>query len=215
MSDGAALQAQAGRNELVVLVDHDRGMPRKATNQILTKARELAAATEATLAAVAFGVHAPECAERVGAFGAQKLYLWDEAPATNYVTLPMVDALEHIFSSPGVGTLLFPSSNFLKDVAARLAVRLEAGIIVDASDLELVDGTLIVSKEVFGGVTITRSQVTGHRPALIGVNANAFAAEESGGGLPEVVQLEIQLSPEAQRSRVVDRVVQIEGHRPD
>ncbi len=211
----AAPEARAGGTELLVLVDHDRGVPRKVTNQILTKARELAAATEANLAAVAFGLHASECAERLGAFGAQKLYVWEETAATNYVTLPMVDALEHIFSASGARTLLFPSSDFLKDVASRLAVRLEAGIIVDASDLELSNGAIIVTKEVFGGVTITRSQVTGDRPALIGVNANAFAAEESGGDVPEIVELEIDLSQEAQRSRVVDRVTQVEGHRPD
>ncbi|MFN2556816.1 MAG: electron transfer flavoprotein subunit alpha/FixB family protein [Nitriliruptorales bacterium] len=204
-----------GETELLVLVDHDRGTPRKVTNQILTKARELAAATEATLAAVAFGGHAAECAERLGAFGAQKLYIWDTPPAINYVTVPMVDALEEIFARSGARTLLFPSSNFLKDVASRLAVRLEAGIIVDASDLELSDGNLTVTKEIFGGVTITRSQVTEGRPALIGVNANAFPAEESGGALPEIVELDFELSSEAERARVVDRVIQLEGHRPD
>lgn len=211
----AAPEARVGGTELVVLVDHDRGAPRKVTYQILTKARELAGAMKATLAAVAFGRHASECAERLGAFGAQKLYVWDAPPAANYVTLPMVDALEQIMTTAGARTLLFPSSNFLKDVAARLAVRLEAGIIVDASDLELSNGAIIATKEVFGGVTITRSHATGEHPAFIGVNANAFAAEESGGDLPEIVELDFELSQEAERSRVVDRVIQLEGSRPD
>ncbi len=215
MSERAAPEARAGGTELVVLVDHDRGTPRKVTSQILTKAREIAAAMDVTLAAVAFGGQASECAERLGAFGAQKLYVWDEALAVNYLTLPMVDALERIFTTSDARTLLFPSSNSLKDVASRLAVRLEAGIIVDASDLELSDGAIIVTKEVFGGVTITRSQVNGDRPALIGVNANAFPAEESGGDPPQIVELEIELSQDAERSRIVDRVVQMEGHRPD
>ncbi len=208
-------QAQAGGDELVVLVDHDRGTLRKVTNQIVTKARELCGAMDTTLAAVAFGPHARECAERLGDFGAQKLYVWDEPSAVNYVTLPMVDALEHMLGTSAARTLLFPSSNFLEDVASRLAVRLAAGIIVDATDLELSDGALIVTKEVFGGVTITKSRVVGDRPALIGVNANAFAAEEIGGDLPEIVDLEIELSRDAERSRVVDRVIQLEGHRPD
>ncbi|MDQ4130856.1 MAG: hypothetical protein M3133_07705, partial [Actinomycetota bacterium] len=210
-----ATEARPGRTELIGIVDHDRGVPRKVTNQILTKARELAAGMQATLAAVAFGEHASKCAEPLGAYGARKLYVWDDALAVNYVSLPMVDALERIFSTSRARTLLFPSSNFLKDVAARLAVRLEAGIIVDASDLELSDGEIIVTKEVFGGVTITRSRVTGSRPALIGVNPNAFVAEESGGDVPEIVALEIELSRAAERARVVERVVQLEGHRPD
>ncbi|HEX2029692.1 MAG TPA: electron transfer flavoprotein subunit alpha/FixB family protein [Nitriliruptorales bacterium] len=202
-------------SELLVLIDHAGGAPRKVSTQMLTRARVLAAATVSPVSAVGVGAGAARTADRLGQFGAQKLYVWDSEEATRYVTLPVVEALQQVFERSGARRLLFPSTNFHKDVAARLAVRLGAGIITDASDLQLSDGDMIVSKDVFGGATITRSHVRGDRPALIGVKPNAFAAEEVAGGPVEVVDLDVALSDEARRSRVVEVVAQAAGDRPD
>ncbi len=201
--------------ELLVLVDHANGSPRKAATQILTRARQLAAATGDPVAAVWLGPGASQGALAVGDFGADRLYAWDADEATGYVTLPMVEALQQVFTQSDADRLLFPSTNFLKDVASRLAVRLGAGIITDASAVELQDGDLIVTKEVFGGATITRSHVRAGRPALIGLKPNAYAAEPSGGGVAEVAGLDVDVSAEAKRSRVVESVTQAQGDRPD
>lgn len=201
--------------ELLVLIDHAEGKPRKISSQMLTKARELAGATGGSVAAVWLGPGAGEAAETLGRFGAEKLYSWDSEDAASYATLPAVEALGSVFERSGADRLLFPSSTFHIDAAARLAVRLEAGIITDASDLTLDGDDLVVTKAVFGGATITRSRVRGGRPALVGVKPNAFAAEESGGGVPEVVELDVTLPDDAKRSKVVDVVQQSEGDRPD
>ncbi|MGH3441177.1 MAG: electron transfer flavoprotein subunit alpha/FixB family protein [Nitriliruptorales bacterium] len=201
--------------ELLVLIDHAEGRPRKISTQMLTRARQLAADAGDSVAAAWLGPGAADGAAELGAFGAEKLYSWDSEDATGYVTLPMVEALEKVFEQSGAERLLFPSSDFYKDVASRLAIRLEAGIITDASGVDVVDGTFVVTKEVFGGQTITKSKVAdGHR-ALVGVKPNAFAAEEGDGGSPEVVELDISVSDDAKKARVVETVVQAEGGRPD
>jgi electron transfer flavoprotein alpha subunit len=202
-------------SELLVLVDHDEGKLRKISTQILTRARQLAADSGETVAAVALGSGASATAEAAGAFGAEKVHVWDSEDATGYVTLPMVEALEQIFASTDAQRLIFPSSDFLKDVAARLAIRLDAGVITDASGIDLEGGDLVVTKEVFGGQTITRSRVAeGHR-ALVGVKPNAFAAEDAGGGAASIEELDISLSEDATRTEVVEVVKQAEGGRPD
>ena len=202
-------------SELLVLIDHADGKPRKVSTQMLTKARELAGMSGGTVAAVVLGPGSSDVVDRLGAFGATKAYVWDAEDATNYVTLPMVEALQAVFDQSDASTLLFPSSNFYKDVAARLAVRAEAGVITDASGLDLEGDDLLVTKDVFGGATITRSHVTGGRKALVGIKPNAFPAEESGGSTPEVVDLDVSVSDDAKRTRVVERVTQAEGGRPD
>ncbi|MDP9021709.1 MAG: electron transfer flavoprotein subunit alpha/FixB family protein, partial [Actinomycetota bacterium] len=202
-------------SELLVLVDHDHGRTRKVSTQMLTKARDLARDAGDTVAAIAVGPGASATADAAGTFGADRVYAWDSADATAYVTLPMVEAVQQVIRGSDARRVLFPSANFYKDVAARLAVRLGAGIITDASDLELVDGDLIVVKDVFGGATITRSHVRGDRIALIGVKSNAFVAEARGDGPAEVVPLDVALSDDAKRSRVVEVVTQAEGGRPD
>jgi electron transfer flavoprotein alpha subunit len=87
----------------------------------------------------------------LGAHGAAKLYHWDSADAHGYVTLPQVEALEQV----------------LRDLRRRhAAVRLvqprqgRRGAAGDPrrrrrdhrrTDLEVVDGKLVATKEVFGG----------------------------------------------------------------
>ncbi len=201
--------------ELLVLVDHEDGSLRKVSTQILTRARQLAGSSGDTVAAVAFGPGASGTAEAVGSYGAQKLYAWDSEEATEFVTLPMVEALEQVLEQAGARQLIFPSSNFYKDVASRLAIRAEAALITDASGVDLDGGDLVVTKEVFGGQTITRSRAAEGHAAFVGVNPNAFPAEESGDGAAEVTQLEISVSDDAKRSRVLEVVKQAEGGRPD
>ncbi|MBW3562232.1 MAG: electron transfer flavoprotein subunit alpha/FixB family protein [Actinobacteria bacterium] len=202
-------------SELLVLIDHAEGDLRKVSTQLLTKARELAGATSGMVAAVALGPGASGVADQAGTYGADKLYVWDDAAATDHVTLPMVEALQMAFDGSDAERMLFPSSDFYKDVAARLAIRLDAGIITDASGLDLQDGDLIVTKDVFGGQTITTSHVRSGHKAFVGVKPNAFAAEQSGGDTPELVELTVQLSEDATKSKVVDRVHQAAGDRPD
>ena len=202
-------------SELLVLVDHDESKPRKVSAQTLTKARDLAEARGETVAAVWLGPGGAGAAEHLGRLGAAKVYSWDSEDARQYVTLPQGEALQQVIEQAQATALLFPSNPFYKDVAARLGVRTNAAVITDVSDIEATDGTLVCTKEVFGGATITKCQARGERPAFVGVKANAFSASESGGGPAEVVEVQLDVSEDAKRSRVVDTVTQEAGDRPD
>jgi electron transfer flavoprotein alpha subunit len=95
-------------SELLVLIDHADGEPRKLSLQMLTAATQIAGETGDTVAAVWLGEGASGAADTLGAHGAAKLYHWDSADAQGYVTLPQVEALEAAFEQSGAETLLFP-----------------------------------------------------------------------------------------------------------
>ncbi len=201
--------------ELLVLIDHTEGHTRKVSLQMLTAATQLAGESGDTVSAVWLGEGGAAVADTLGAHGATKLYTWDSADAYGYVTLPQVEALEQVLETSGAEILLFASSNHVKDVAARLAVRADAGVITDATGLSLDGGTITATKEVFGGDLVTKSTFADGRKQFVGIASNAFAAEESGGGAPETVALEVTLSEAATGSKVTS-VEKAEGaDRPD
>ena len=205
-------------SEMLVLIDHSDAGPRKVSLQMLTKARALAEETGDTVAAVWLGPGAAEVAATLGEYGAGKLYHWDSADAHAYVTLPQVEALEFVLDSSGADTLLFSSSNHVKDVAARLAIRMDAGVITDVSGIELgEDGRWVATKEVFGGEVITTSTVAEGKLAFLGVASNAFPAEPAGAGAasPELAPIEVELSEEATEARVVSVEKAGGADRPD
>jgi electron transfer flavoprotein alpha subunit len=201
--------------ELLVLIDHTDGAPRKVSIQMLTVAKRLAGELGGTVSAVWLGEGAAAVADKLGGYGAEKLYHWDSSDAQAFVTLPQVEALQQVLATSGADTLLFASSNHVKDVAARLAIREDAGVITDVTDLEVTDGRIHATKEVFGGDTITRCKVADGKKQFLGVGANAFPAEESGGGTPELVAIDVELSEAARASKVVSVEKQASADRPD
>jgi electron transfer flavoprotein alpha subunit len=201
--------------ELLVLIDHSEGQPKKLSLQMLAAANQVAGQTGDTVAAVWLGEGASGAAEVLGKHGAAKLYAWDSADAQGYVTLPQVEALEQVLETSGAEALLFASTNHVKDVAARLAIRADAGVITDATGLEVVDGKLQATKEVFGGELITRCTFADGKKQFVGISNNAFPVEETGGGAAEVVSIDVSLSELATKSKVTSVEKQVDADRPD
>jgi electron transfer flavoprotein alpha subunit len=201
--------------ELLVLIDHSEGQPKKLSLQMLAAATKVAGETGDTVAAVWLGEGGADAAELVGKHGAAKLYVWDSADAQGYVTLPQVEALEQVLETSGAEILFFASSNHVKDVAARLAIRADAGVITDATGLDVVDGKVQATKEVFGGELITRCTFADGKKQFVGISNNAFPVEETGGGAAEVVTLDVTLSDAATRSKVTSVEKQVSADRPD
>jgi electron transfer flavoprotein alpha subunit len=201
--------------ELLVLIDHSEGQPRKLALQMLAAATQVAGETGDTVAAVWLGEGASGAAEVLGRHGATKLYSWDSPDAFAYVTLPQVEALEQVLETSGAEILFFPSTNHVKDVAARLAVRTDGGVITDATGIAVVDGKVQATKEVFGGELITRCTFADGKKQFVGISNNAFAAAETGGGPAEVVELDVALSELATASKVTSVEKQVSADRPD
>ncbi|QBI19052.1 electron transfer flavoprotein subunit alpha/FixB family protein [Egibacter rhizosphaerae] len=198
--------------ETLVLVDHDAGAPKKVSNQILTAARQLGAGG---VAAALLGPGASDAAEKVGAFGADTAYTWDDPDAQQYDTEPETAALVAAIESSGASIVLYPADPFITDIVARAAVRTGGGVIGDATDLELDDDRVVATKAIFGGDMISRCHVVGDRPQFIGVKPNAFSAEEGGDGSAQVVPLDVSLPETARRAEIVEVHEEESGGRPE
>jgi len=199
--------------DVLVLVDHDGGKPKKVTNQILTAARTVGEGLE--VGAAVFGEGASAAAEQLGAYGVAEAYVWDSADADAYATEARVRALQAAMDFSGADVLLYATDPFTTDVVARTAVRMEAGVVTDCIDLSLDGDRWVGTKAIFGGEMTSRCQIRGDRPQFFGVKANAFSAEEVGGAPPEVIPLEVELTDTDRRAKVVDVVEQSVGGRPE
>ena len=198
--------------DILVLVEHEHGTPKKVTNQILTAARNLGAGS---VSAAAFGAGASGGAEKLGAFGASKVYVWEGSEAEEYATEPLVAALAAAVEASGAGIVLYESAPFTTDVVGRTAVRTGGGVVADAVDLELSGDQLVASKAIFGGDMASRCQVKAGRVQFVGVKPNSFQAEDGGGPAAEVVQLDVSLPDTATRTKVVDLAEAEKSGRPE
>lgn len=183
--------------EILVLVDHVEGAVRKPTLELLTIARRLGEPS-----AVWCGPGSDGAVEALGTYGAGKVYVVDAPEINEYLVAPKADALAQIAETAAPAAVLITSSWEGKEIAARLSVRLGAGVLTDAVDVEAGPDGPVATQSVFGASWVTTSRVT-HGVPLITVKPNA-ATPEPAPATPAVEQVSVKFS-ETPGARITGR----------
>jgi electron transfer flavoprotein alpha subunit len=178
--------------EILVLVDHVDGAVRKTTNELLTIARRIG---EPSAVFIGSG-EAP--VEALKKFGAEKIYVVDDAEIKGYLVAPKAEVLQQIAATANPGAILISSSAEGKEIAGRLAIKLGSGVITDAVDVAA-DGT--TTQSVFAGNFTVTAKVTQGTP-IIAVKPNAAAPEEVAGA-GAVVPTAVTISDVAKAAQIV------------
>ncbi len=108
-------------SEVLVLVDHVDGKVRKTTNELLTLARRVGEPSAVFIGAGAAPV------EALAKFGAEKVYVVDDADIKGFLVAPRAEVLEQLVAKTRPVAVLISSSYEGKEIAGRLAVKIELG----------------------------------------------------------------------------------------
>ncbi|MGZ4437443.1 MAG: electron transfer flavoprotein subunit alpha/FixB family protein [Nocardioides sp.] len=161
--------------EILVLVDHVDGAVRKTTHELLTIARRLG---EPSAVFIGSDVSAAEGALKQ--YGAEKVYVVDDADIKDYLVAPKAEVLAQLVEQTSPGAVLLTSSAEGKEIAARLAVKTDSGLITDAVDVQAGDGAPVTTQSVFAGNYTVQAKVTKGTP-IITVKPNAATPEAVDG----------------------------------
>ncbi|HET9920440.1 MAG TPA: electron transfer flavoprotein subunit alpha/FixB family protein [Ktedonobacteraceae bacterium] len=188
-----------------VLVELENDQPTRSSLEVLSKAAQLGNAE-----AIVLGSAAAEVAPTLGEYGAQKVYAHADAAYDTYLTLPAVDTLSALIKEHQPSLLMFATTYDLRDIASRLNIRDNLGLVTDATDLSFEGDTVNVIVP-WGGENL----VTATFPQGVGIvltRPKAFPLERHEGTTAEVVTLNTPVSADAQKIKVLDRVeVESEG----
>ncbi|MCU0300788.1 MAG: electron transfer flavoprotein subunit alpha/FixB family protein [Candidatus Nanopelagicales bacterium] len=191
--------------EVLVLVEHVDGNVKKVTYELLTLARRIGEP-----AAVFVGNGADAAVPGLAEHGAATVYVADAPELTAHPVAPKAEVLAKLVAEKAPAAVLVASTAEGKEVGARLAIRSGSGIITDAVD---VDADATATQSVFGGATIVKSKVATGTP-IITVRTNSVAPEAAPAAGARVA-VSVELSSAATAAKVVDRVEQAKGGRPD
>ena len=192
--------------EILVLAEHVDADVKKVTLELITLARRFGEP-----AVVWTGPGAAEGQARLAEYGATKVYVAADAAFDDYVTNPAAELLAQLVREKSPALVLVAGNAQGKEVAGRLAVKIDSGVLTDAVDLQPGDGGPVAEQSVFGGGTIVHSRVTRGTP-IVAMRPNAVAPEPETGAA-EIS--EVSLSAEATGAKVTNRVVAERGERPD
>jgi electron transfer flavoprotein alpha subunit len=192
--------------EVLVLVEHVEGAPKKLTAELITAARVLG---EPSAVVVGAPGTAEPLVDALKEAGAAKIYVAESDAADDYLITPFVDVLASLVESAGPAAVLLAASAEGKEIAGRLAARLGAGLLSDA--VEVAQGGKAVHS-IFGGAFTVEAEASGE-PAVITVRPGAVEAEPAAGA-GEVVNVEVPAAAE-NATKITARQPAVAGDRPE
>jgi electron transfer flavoprotein alpha subunit len=194
-------------SEVLVLVDHTDGVVHKQTYELLTIAKRVG---EPSAVFIGEGGKGAAVAADVKKYGAEKVYVVDDAKIRGYLVAPKAEALQQVAEKSSAAAILIVSNVEGKEIAGRLAVKLRSGLITDAIDVQ---AGPIATKSVFAGNYTVTAKVTKGAP-VITVKPNSAAPEESEGA-GTIEEFTAEVSETARGAEIVASQPRAATGRPD
>jgi electron transfer flavoprotein alpha subunit len=166
-------------SDVLIYVDHEAGQPKRTALEAATKACAVARSTGGKAVAVALGAGAGDTGSRLAQYGIEDVYVNDGSVFDDYLSEPHVDVLAAVIEQARPQAALFPDTTDGRDIAARLAARLDAGLVSAVVDLVPHEAHADARETIFGGSYTTTVAVKDSPIAIFLVRPNAFSPVEN------------------------------------
>jgi electron transfer flavoprotein alpha subunit len=191
-------------SSVIFLVDHSGGKIAKASSELATFAKNIGESI-----AVVFAANPGEIVAQLNNLPVDKVITasgdWDK-----FGIAAIADGLAQIIADKKPNAFLITSSANGKEIAARVAVKTNSGIITDAVG---VDKDLITTQSVFGGSTTVHSAVTAGVP-IITLRANSIEPITATSN-PAVEEFAVNISDSAKLATITSATAAVKGGRPE
>jgi len=192
-------------SEVLIVADQVDSHVSKPALELLTLARRLGEPV-----AVVFGETDETVAKALAEYGATRVLSVSDPAINDYLVAPKAEALAQIAKAVQPAAILITSTPEGKEIAGRLAVKLESGLITDATDIAA-DGT--TTQSVFAGNWTVTAAVT-HGVPVVTVKPNAVTPEVAPTE-PATEQVEVTISDAAKSARIVNSEPKQSSGRPE
>jgi electron transfer flavoprotein alpha subunit len=165
--------------EVLVLVDHLEGEIKKSTYELLTAARALG---EPSAVVVGPAGTAGKLADGLKQYGAEKIYV-AETDSSEFLS-PEVAVLSSLVESRDPVAVLIAVSADGKEIAGRVAVRTNSGLLGDVVAVQPGDGGVVATHSVFGGAFTAEAKANTAHP-VVTLRPGSVDAEHAPGAAAE------------------------------
>jgi electron transfer flavoprotein alpha subunit len=191
--------------EVLIVAEHADSHVSKPALELLTLARRLGDPVAAV-----FGETDDTVAKALGEYGATRVLAVTDPAIDEYLVAPKAEALAQITESLRPTAILITSTPEGKEIAGRLAIKLQSGLITDATDISS-DAT--TTQSVFAGNWTVTASVT-HGAPIVTVKPNAVTPEPAPAE-PVTEQIQVTISDAAKGARIVNKEPKKSSGRPE
>ena len=192
---------------VLILADFSGDHATKTTAELATAAARIGSVSAVVLAPAGKGA---ALAATVNLGPISNVIVIESNDFASHGVAAVADALAGVVKDKAPAALLIASHAFGKEVAARVAILTESGIITDAVD---VSADAIATQLVFGGSTTVHSQVSQGTP-IITVRPNSIDADFSAAS-PAIENATAAISDVAKKATIASSQPPVKGGRPE
>ncbi len=192
-----------------VFAEQRQGKIMSVSIELLGEGRKLATETGSELCAILLGHNADDMAKELIAYGADKVYVADDALLENFTTDGYTKVISDAIGEIKPEIVLMGATHIGRDLAPRVAARVDTGLTADCTQLAIdpEDKKILQTRPAFGGNIMATIVCQGHRPQMSTVRPGVMSkAERDDSRKGEVIKLDIKLSKEDVRTEVVEIV---------
>jgi len=196
---------------VLAFAEQREGSIKKSSFETVQAARGVADKLGARFSALVVGNDIRREAAALGAYGAERVLVVEHERLAAHSSTAVAQIIAEVARREQTTHLFLPASQMGKDLAPRVAVKLEAGLAGDCTALHVEEGEIVASRPIYAGKALLTVRVT--TPVkLYTLRPNVFTAK-AGEGTATVESLEIPL--EENVFSAVVRELKVASGRPD
>jgi len=208
----------AHNGKVWVFAEVEDGRIAEVSLELITKAGELARQLDAgRVGALLLGEGVEPLAEELFAYGADDVFVSDEAALAHYRTLPYAEVVARVIAAERPEIMLFGATTTGRDLAPRVASELQVGLTADCTDLQIGPHADVIRRKsyenilhqirpAFGGNIIATIVSPETRPQMATVRPGVMRkGEPRAGRKGNLVRVAARVSPESLQVEVIER----------
>jgi len=165
-------------NTILAVLEQRENKIKKSSFEVVSTAAGLAKDLGFEAQAVVIG-DAVENIQDISKYGITNVTHFKSSELANYSASAYTNIIAEFAKEISAEYLLFSATALGKDLSPRIAVKLDAGCIVDCTNLQAADGNVIVTRPIFAGKALMdvkpKSEIK-----IISLRPNVFKANDSG-----------------------------------
>jgi electron transfer flavoprotein alpha subunit len=179
---------------VLTFAEQREGKFKKSAFEAVRTGRKIADEIKAEFLTLVIGnENAVKIAPELGGYGAEKVIAVQDDRLGSYSLTAYSKVIAEVVDKYDVGYIFMSATAMGKELAPRVAGKIDAGFALDCTDLKVENGEVIATRPVYAGKAFIRVKVNSERK-IYTLRPNVFSAGESDGKPAEVEKFEVNLT---------------------
>lgn len=176
-------------NKILVLLEQRNGQIKKASLEAVKTAYDLSSKISCESEAIVIGNEIDNL-ESIGNYGIGKVKHYKHSDLQNYSPSAYSKILSEHSKETGASIIIIPNTSLGKDLAPRIAAKLDAGLAMDCISLDTQSNEIIATRPIYAGKVLLDVKLNS-TVKIFTLRPNVFTAAKVGESKAEIVNVNV------------------------